>query len=74
MEKGPIEKPEGEYVVIQPEKDKKLTDAPGFFDALMKFQYGTAEESDEGFRQMKQISGDLEKKTTDQTSQSEEQT
>jgi len=60
--------PKGEYLIIKPERGKRLTDMPNFdefFQGLMKFQYGdTIEESNQGFNQMKKAveKGSLEKR------------
>lgn len=44
---------EGELLVVP---SKQALGTPGFFDALMKFQYSeTAEESEEGFRKMQEL-------------------
>lgn len=46
--------PEGEFLVT----GSDIVRQPGFFDAMMSFQYGEREESNEGFREMKRIAQD----------------
>lgn len=43
--------PPGEFFIA----DTNAISQPGFFDALMKFQYGEGEESDKGFEEMARI-------------------
>lgn len=47
---GEQEKPE---IVVVP--SKKVTEIPGAFEALMKFQYGDGEDSDRGFEEFNRL-------------------